>query len=152
MSITLLGKFKVARGTTADRVAIVLEVGELCFDTNLNICFIGDGVTLGGIPAIAGQLAGINDQTGTAYTLALSDIGKDIRCTNAAAITLTVPPNSAVAFPVGTWLLFSQGGAGVVTATAGAGVTLRAANGAATSAQYDARGLEYLGGDVWRVW
>ena len=98
-----------------------------------------------------GKLAGINDQTGTAYTLVLSDAGKDVRCTNAAAVTLTVPPNSAVAFPVATWLLFSQGGAGAVTAAAGAGVTLRAANGAATTAQYDLRGLEYLGADTWRV-
>lgn len=102
--------------------------------------------------ATKGQLAGVNDQTGTTYTLVLSDAGKDVRCTNASAIALTVPPNSSVAFPVGTWLLFSQGGAGAVTATAGAGVTLNAANGKATTAQYDGRGLEYLGSDVWRVW
>lgn len=102
--------------------------------------------------AIKGQLAGVNSQTGTSYTLVLSDAGKDVKCTNASAITLTVPPNSSVAFPTGTWLLFSQGGAGTVTATAGSGVTLNAANGAATTAQYDGRGLEYLGSDVWRVW
>jgi hypothetical protein len=98
-----------------------------------------------------GQLNGINDQTGTAYTLVLSDAGKDVRCTNAAAVALTIPPNSAVAFPVGTWLLFSQGGAGAVTATAGAGVTLNAANGKATTAQYDIRGLEKVGTDTWRA-
>lgn len=102
--------------------------------------------------AALGQHAGINDQTGTAYTLVLSDKGKDVRCTNGAAITLTVPPNSSVAFPIGAIVLFSQGGAGLVTATAGAGVTLRAANGAATTAQYDARGLEKTDIDTWRVW
>jgi hypothetical protein len=39
-----------------------------------------------------------------------------------------------------------------VTATALSGVTLRAPNGAATTAQYDARGIEYLGSNEWRVW
>lgn len=97
-------------------------------------------------------VAGINDQSGTTYTLVLTDAGKDVRCTNASAITLTVPPNSSVAFSVGTVILFSQGGAGAVTATAGVGVTLRAANGAATIAIYDARGLEKTDTDTWRVW
>lgn len=107
---------------------------------------------LGGGSATPGELAGINNQTGTSYTLVLTDAGKDVRCTNAAAVALTVPPNSSVAFPVGTWLLFSQGGAGIVTATAGSGVTLNAANGAATTAQHDGRGLEKTATDTWRVW
>jgi hypothetical protein len=94
----------------------------------------------------------MNDQTGTSYTLVLTDNGKDVRCTNAAAVTLTVPPNSSVAFPVGSVVLFSQGGAGAVTATAGVGVTLRAANGAATTAIYAGRGLEKTDTDTWRVW
>lgn len=98
------------------------------------------------------SLSGINDQIGTSYTLVLTDAGKDVRCTNAATITLTVPPNSSVAFPIGTVLLFSQGGAGVVSATAGVGVTLRVANGASTSVIYDARGLEKTDTDTWRVW
>lgn len=96
--------------------------------------------------------AGINAQTGTSYTLALSDAGKNVQCTNAASVTLTVPPNSGVAFPIGTVILFSQGGAGIVTATAGSGVTLRTPNGAATTTNYDGRGLEKIDSDTWRVW
>ena len=97
------------------------------------------------------QLNGINDQTGTTYTLVLTDAGKDVRCTNASSVALTVPPNSSVAFSIGTVVLFSQGGAGAVTATAGAGVTLRAANGALTTGLYDIRGLEKTDTDTWRV-
>ncbi|MHB1057233.1 MAG: hypothetical protein ACYC0F_05055 [Rhodanobacter sp.] len=100
----------------------------------------------------AGGLAGINDQTGTSYALVLSDAGKDVRCTNAAAIALTVPPNSVVAYPLGTMIAFSQGGVGVVTATAGAGVTINQKSGVATTGQYDARVLEKIGTDTWRVW
>ena len=98
------------------------------------------------------SLVGINDQTGTTYTLVLSDAGKDVRCTNGSAITLTVPLNSTVAFPTGTLIAFSQGGAGIVTAAAASGVTINAKNGVATTGQYDARVLEYLGSNAWRVW
>lgn len=94
---------------------------------------------------------GINTQTGTSYTLVLGDAGKDVSCNNAAAFTLTVPPHSSVAFPVGTFLFFSQAGTGTVTATSGSGVTLNAANGVTTSARYDVRGLEQVAIDVWRV-
>ena len=44
----------------------------------------------------------INAQTGTTYTLVLTDAGKIVTLSNASAITLTVPTNASVAFPVGT--------------------------------------------------
>lgn len=75
-----------------------------------------------------GQDAGyttINAQTGTAYTLALADAGALVTMSNAAANTLTVPPNSAVAFPVGTRVDIGQDGAGKTTVAAGSGVTIR---------------------------
>lgn len=102
--------------------------------------------------ATIGHLNGINDQTGTSYTVATTDAGKDVRCTNAAAVALNIVAAATSGITAGFWCLFSQGGAGAVTATAGSGVTLRTPNGAATTAQYDARGLEYLGSDEWRVW
>jgi hypothetical protein len=102
--------------------------------------------------ALQAQHRGINDQTGTTYTLVLSDAGKDVRCNNASAIALTVPANSSVAFPVGTMIAFSQKGAGAVTASGASGVTVNAANGAATTAQYDARVLEKVDTDTWRIW
>jgi hypothetical protein len=42
-----------------------------------------------------------NAQTGTAYTLALSDAGKLVTFNNAVAITLTIPTNVSVALPFG---------------------------------------------------
>lgn len=61
-----------------------------------------------------------NAQTGTSYTLTASDNGRQIVVTNAAAITLTVPSG----LPTGFNSLIVQGGAGVITVTAGASVTL----------------------------
>jgi hypothetical protein len=67
----------------------------------------------------AGEVVGINEQTGTAYTLAITDKGKLVISSNVAANTLTVPPNSSVAFPIGTRLEGRQGDAGQTTITAG---------------------------------
>ena len=66
----------------------------------------------------------ISTQTGTSYPLVLEDQGKLITMSNASANTLTIPLNSNVAYPVGTWIDVSNIGAGTCTITAGSGVTL----------------------------
>ena len=66
----------------------------------------------------------VNAQTGTAYTIALTDSGKLVELSNAAAITLTVPTNATTAFPTGTQIDLLQTGAGQVT-VGGASVTLQ---------------------------
>lgn len=71
----------------------------------------------------------INAQTGTSYTLALTDAGLYVTMTNAGASTLTVPPNASVAFPVGSVIKGAQLGAGLVTLTPGAAVTINASPG-----------------------
>lgn len=91
----------------------------------------------------------INAQTGTAYTLVLADAGKFVTMTNAAASTLTVPPNSSVAFPTGTFIEGAQLGAGQVTITAGAGVTVNATPGLKVAAQYGTFGLLKIATDTW---
>lgn len=56
-----------------------------------------------------------------AYTLALSDRGKDIY-TNS---TVTIPTNANVAFPVGTVIMITSSIAGDITINPASGVTLR---------------------------
>ena len=65
-----------------------------------------------------------NQQTGTTYTLVLSDLGKLVELNNAAAITLTIPTNASVAFAIGDRIDLLQTGAGQVTVSAAGGVTL----------------------------
>lgn len=64
------------------------------------------------------------------YVLVLADNLKLVTVANANACTLTVPPNSSVAFPVGATIAICQGGAGQVTVTEGAGVTINSADSA----------------------
>ena len=66
----------------------------------------------------------INAQTGTAYTLVAGDRGKLVTMYNASASTCTVPPNSSVAFVIGTQIQVVQWGDGELTMVAGSGVTL----------------------------
>lgn len=90
----------------------------------------------------------INAQTGTAYTLVLTDASKYITATNGSAVTLTIPTNSSVAFPVGTQILLKQGGAGQVT-VAGAGVTINTSQTLLLRAQHSGASLVKTGTDTW---
>lgn len=66
----------------------------------------------------------VNTQTGTSYTLVLSDAGKQIVRSNSAASTQTLPQDSEVAIPVGTQIKFINTGTGNLTFQAGTGALL----------------------------
>lgn len=66
----------------------------------------------------------INAQTGTTYTFVAADAGKLVTASNGSAQTYTVPPNSGVAFDVGTAITIIGIGAGKVTLAQGSGVTI----------------------------
>ena len=93
----------------------------------------------------------INAQTGTTYTLVIGDAGKLVTLANANAITLTVPLNSSVAFPVGTVVACAQLLAGLVSIAGAAGVTINGTDpGAeASSGQWAAWSLTKLATDTW---
>jgi hypothetical protein len=108
--------------------------------------------------ATAAALAGkqdstvsINAQTGTSYTLVLTDASKLITLSNSSAVTLTVPPNSSVAFPIGSRIVVSQFGEGQVSMAAGAGVTLRSDPGLKIAARYGAAELIKVATNEWLV-
>ena len=64
----------------------------------------------------------LNTQTGTTYSLVVGDATyKLVTCSNAAAITVTVPPSL---FAIGDTINVQQIGAGQVTFAAGSGVTI----------------------------
>ena len=97
-------------------------------NTSASVAFTGgtiDGVTIGGTTPVAIQgYRPVNTQTGTTYTLVIGDTGKMVTMNNASASTLTIPPHSSVAFVAQAEVDVFQLGAGQVTMTAGAGVTI----------------------------
>ncbi|MCE7039258.1 hypothetical protein [Dyadobacter sp. CY312] len=92
----------------------------------------------------------INAQTGTAYSLVLADQGLHVTLNNSAAITLTVPTNATVAYPVGAEIDLSQVGVGQVTVVGAAGVTIRSfAGNLKLAGQYSAATLKKIGTNEW---
>jgi hypothetical protein len=111
----------------------------------------GSGVEF--VPASSIPL-GINAQTGTTYDLALSDAGGVVTLDNGSPITVTVPANSSVAFPVGTVIVLAQIGAGQVTvAEASAGspsvVTIYSPETLKLRKQFAQASLTKIGTDTW---
>ena len=95
----------------------------------------------------------INTQTSTSYTLVIADDTSLITLANASAISVTIPLNSSVAFPIGACVDLVQFGAGQVTVSGASGVTLVSTGGTSatpkTRVQNSAITLRKLGTDSW---
>ena len=91
---------------------------------------------------------GQNLQTGTTYTLVLTDAGKIVEMNNGSANVLTIPANTAVAFPVDTRIDIVQGGAGLTSVT----ITDDTLNGELVSqGQYKGLSLWKKSATVWVI-
>ena len=94
----------------------------------------------------------INAQTGTTYTLVLTDGGKMITSSNGSAQTITVPPNSSVAFPVGTQIIVQNLGSANATLAQGSGVTIQSKDSnKEIDGQYASAALIKTATDTWSL-
>ena len=89
-----------------------------------------------------------NAQTGTSYTFVLTDTTKTVTANNAAASAYTVPPQSSVVWEAYTVLRLVNLGVGVVTLTAGAGVTL---TGSVSVPQFGSVSLMRTASNAWTI-
>lgn len=80
--------------------------------------------------------------------LALNDVGAFLSCYH-ANVTLTIPTNASVAFPVGSEILIYRNSIYTVTVAAPSGVTIRSAGGTTITAVYGVACLKKLTEDVW---
>lgn len=90
-------------------------------------------------------------EAGTARTFALSDEGYILRTTSASAVSITVPANASVAFPIGTVLHVRQAGAGQVTLVADTGVTLNTPETLKARKQHSTVSVVKVGTNEWDV-
>lgn len=143
-------------------------VGRATTDTLTNKTISASNNTLTGIVTLTGtetltnktltsptindarQNITLNAQTGTTYTLVLTDNGRLVTLNNAAAITVTIPTNASVAFATGAIINLQRIGAGGVTVVGDTGVTV---TGTATTlrAQYSAASIIKTGTDSWTL-
>jgi hypothetical protein len=98
----------------------------------------------------------INAQTGTTYTFVLTDANNTlVTASNASAQTYTIPPNSSVAYAIGSQINVIAIGAGQVSFAQGSGVTIASTGATATApkirAQYSSATAIKNGTDSWYV-
>jgi hypothetical protein len=91
------------------------------YDSTTGKLVQASGVLVSDTNAISGYIGDLNLQTGTTYTLVAADTGKVVECTNASAVTVTLPANAAVGF----CCTVVQGGAGAVSFTPAGSATIR---------------------------
>ena len=146
---TTLQAAAVASGTLTLPAATDTLVGRATTDTLTNKTLTSPTLNT---PTIsdARQNITLNAQTGTTYTLVLTDNGRLVTLNNAAAITVTVPLNSSVAFATGAVINIQQIGAGQVTVAGASGVTVTG-TGTKLRTQYSAAALVKTGTDSWTL-
>ena len=93
----------------------------------------------------------VNTQTGTSYTLVLTDSGKQVTFSNASAIALTVPENASVAFAIGVKITLINLGVGVVTVAGTGAAVVSASSTDTTLNQYAVATLIKTGTDAWTL-
>jgi len=93
----------------------------------------------------------LNPQTGTSYTLQLTDLAKLITLSNTSAITLTIPLESSVAFVIGDRIDILQSNTGQVTIAGAGGVTVNATPGLKLRARWSSATLIKLDTNSWVV-
>ena len=103
--------------------------------------------------SVVGPTVTTNSQTGTSYTITLPDNGRHITFSNSSPITLFVPTNAAVLFPIGSQIMISQIGTGQVTVAAVTpGTTsVNGNNGTRTAGQYAIISLIKIATNSWII-
>ena len=92
-------------------------------------------------------------QKSESYTLSTLDHRDDlIEMGSSSALTLTIPLNSSIAYPVGTSLDILQTGAGQVTIAGDSGVTVNATPGLKLRTQWSSATLLKRAEDTWVVY
>ncbi len=93
----------------------------------------------------------ITDST-TTRTPGLTDASAYILCTHGTGMTVTLPQDSDVAFPVGSQIIFERNGAGTLTFAAGAGATVNSKGATLTCAdRYTTVAAVKIVADTWTI-
>jgi hypothetical protein len=102
---------------------------------------------------VGNVLSPIVTVTGTTYTLLLSDSSKYLRTTNSSSVTITIPLDSSVEFPIGTSISIEQAGTGVVSVVGDGIVTVNtpSTGGNETDGQYTVISLIKVAVDIWTL-
>jgi hypothetical protein len=153
--MAVVTQIQIRRGTASQWTSTnpTLAAGELGLETDTLLMKAGNGSTawnsLAYINQYALPLLTQNAQTGTTYTFVLADGSKLVEFSNTSAITVTVPANSSVAYPIGSQIMILQTNTGQVTVAGAGGVTVNSNPGLKLRAQWSSATLIKRATDTW---
>lgn len=90
----------------------------------------------------------LNAQSGSVYTLALTDAGKLVQMTASVSASVTIPANSTVPFVTGTAIAVTAWGSASCRIVAASGVTINSTVGSGSPAALTAR---YAGAQLYKM-
>ena len=135
--------------SSEEKLTITGTDGQTALDVPDGNVTVTDTLTVSG--GLVAPLA-INAQTGTTYTFVIGDAGKLVTSSNGSAQTVTVPPNSSVAFAVGTQIIVQNIGSANATLAEGSGVTINSKDSnKEIDGQYAAATLIKTATDAWSL-
>ena len=154
--MAVVTQIQIRRGSASQWTSTnpTLAAGELGLETDTLLMKAGNGSTAWTSLAYINQYALPvllqNQQTGTTYTLVLADASnKIVELSNTSAITVTVPLNSSVAYPVGSQIMLLQTNTGQVTVAGAGGVTVNSNPGLKLRAQWSSATLIKRAENTW---
>lgn len=143
-------KWKLVSGGP-EPVSNTIDFSSVSYDTlKLGAVEFADGIqTKQGVPSITA----INQQGPGSYTTVLTDRDKlvEIATTN-GPVTLTIPDEATVAYPIGTSIDILQTGTGVITIQGANNVTVNATPGLKLRTQWSSATLLKRASDTWVVY
>jgi hypothetical protein len=135
--------------TSEEKLVITGTNGQNALEVADGDVSITDALTVTGTTTT--YLNVITDST-TTRTPALADASAYILTTHGTGITVTLPQDSAVAFPTGSHIIFERNGAGTLTFAAGTGATVNSKGGDLTCAdRYTTIAAIKIAADTWTI-
>ena len=147
---TALGNDASFSTTISNSIGLKAPIASPTFTGTVTVAAAGIAFTDGtqtreGVPS----RTTISQKTANYTLAALTERDSMIEMNSASAITLTVPTNATVAYPVGTSIDILRVGAGAVDVAAAGGVTINATPGLKLRAQWSSATLIKRATDTW---
>ena len=145
-NIAVSGQTTVAADSKTDTLTLVAGT-NITLTTDAGT----DSITIAASGGGGSSYSTVRTQSGTTYTLALTDAGDYIQTTSTTAVTITVPLQSSVAWAADTEIYFEQNNTGQITIAGASGVTINSSETLKTAGRYSVIALKRVASDTWTL-
>ena len=145
-TIAVAGQSSIVADTHTDTLTIAAGAG-ITLTTDASTDTLTITATGGG----GSSYSSVRTQSGTSYTLALTDAGDYIQTTSTTAVTITVPTQASVTWAADTEIYFEQNNTGQITIAGASGVTINSSETLKTAGRYSVIALKRVASDTWTL-